>query len=68
MPYAEIKLKADTKDEMLYLVNSSEGFPITKSNPGFIPAETAMSTDESGQNIFHLCEKWEKMEDFENYM
>ena len=64
--YAEIKLKADMKDEFLDLVNSPEGFPITKSKPGFISAETAISTDESGQNTFHLWEKWEKMEDFEN--
>ena len=28
--YAEIKLKADMKDEFLDLVNSPEGFPITK--------------------------------------
>ena len=34
--YAEIKLKADMKDEFLDLVNSPEGFPITKSKPGFI--------------------------------
>ena len=66
--YAEIKLKADMKDEFLDLVNSPEGFPITKSKPGFISAETAISTDESGQNTFHLWEKWEKIEDFENYM
>jgi len=63
--YAEIKLKAGTKDEISDLVCSPEGFPITKSKPGFISAETAISTDESGQNTFHL---WEKMEDFENYM
>ena len=66
--YAEIRLKAGTKDEFLDLVNSPEGFPITKSKPGFISAETAISTDESGQNTFHLWEKWEKMGDFEHYM
>ena len=52
--YAEIKLKANMKDEFLDLVNSPEGFPITKSKSGFISAETAMSTDESGQHTFHL--------------
>jgi len=66
--YAEIKLKADMKDDFLDLINSPEGFSITKSKPGFISAETAMSTDESGQHTFHLWEKWEKMEDFQNYM
>ena len=66
--YAEIKLKADMKDDFLDLINSPEGFSITKSKPGFISAETAMSTDESGRHTFHLWEKWEKMEDFQNYM
>ena len=66
--YAEIKLKADMKDDFLDLINSPEGFSITKSKPGFISAETAMSTDESGQHTLHLWEKWEKMEDFQNYM
>ena len=66
--YAEIKLKADMKDAFLDLINSPEWFSITKSKPGFISSETAMSTDESGQRTFHPWEKWEKMEDFENYM
>ena len=57
--YAEIKLKADMKDDFLDLINSPEGFSITKSKPGFISAETAMSADESGQHTFHLWEKWE---------
>ena len=52
--YAEIKLKSNMKDEFLDLVNSPEGFPITKSKFGFISAETAMSTDVSGQHTFHL--------------
>ena len=52
--YAEIKLKADMKDDFLDLINSPEGFTITKSKPGFISAETAMSTNESGQHTFHL--------------
>ena len=66
--YAEIKLKAAMKDDFLDLINSPEGFSITKSKSGFISAETAMSADESGQHTFHLWEKWEKMEDFQNYM
>jgi hypothetical protein len=32
--YAEIKLKAGTKDEFLDLISSPEGFPITKSKTG----------------------------------
>ena len=66
--YAEFKLKAGMKDEFLDLINSPQRFPITKSKPGFISAETGISKDESGQSTFHLWEKWEKMEDFENYM
>ena len=66
--YAELKLKSGKKDEFLDLFSLPEGFPTTKSKPGFISAETGISTDESGQNTFHLWEKWEKMENFENYM
>ena len=66
--YAELKLKSGKKDDFLELNSTPEGFPITKSKPGFISAETGISTDESGQNTFHLWEKWEKMENFENYM
>ena len=66
--YPEMKLKADTKDEFLNLINSTKGFPITKLKPGSISAESGISKDESGQSTFHLWEKWEKMEDFENYM
>ena len=66
--YAELILKSGKKDDFVELNSTPEGFPITKSKPGFISAETGISTDESGQNTFHLWEKWEKMENFENYM
>jgi hypothetical protein len=44
------------KDEFLDLISTPKGFPITKSKPGFISAETGISTDESAQNTFHLWE------------
>ena len=43
--YAELKLKSGKKDEFLDLISSPEGFPITKSKPGFISAETGMIYD-----------------------
>ena len=66
--YAEFKLKSGKKDEFLDLISSPKGFPITKSKPGYFSAETGISTDESGQNSFHLQEKWEKIGNFGNYM
>ena len=47
----------DVSYQYLILVKNltlEEGSPITKSIPGFISAETAISTDESGQNTAHL--------------
>ena len=63
--YAELQFKSGKKGELLDLISSPEGFPITKSKPGFISVETGISTDESGRITFHLWEKWEKMENFE---
>ena len=63
-----MKLITVKKDEFLDLIITPKGFPITKSKPRFISAETGISTDESAQNTFHLWEKWEKMDNFENYM
>ena len=54
--YAELKLISGKKDEFLELNSTPEEFPITKSKPGFISAETGISTDESAQNTFHLWE------------
>ena len=55
--YAELKLKSGKKDEFLDLMRSPEGLQITKSKPGFISAETCVSTVESGQYTFHILEK-----------
>ena len=64
--YAEMKLK--DKEKFLELCRGKVGLPLTRSMPGFISAETAISEDKSGQSTFHLWEKWENMSDFENYM
>ena len=66
--YAEIKLNTGSEEEFLDLIRSPLGLPLTKAMTGFISAETAMSTDETGQSTFHLWEKWKNMADFENYM
>ena len=66
--YTEIKLKKDKKDEFLDLLNSPKGFPITKSKPGFISVESGVSKDDSSQSTVHFWGKWEKREDFENYL
>ena len=55
--YVELKLKSGKKDEFLDLMRSPEGLQITKSKPGFISAETCVSTVESGQYTFHILEK-----------
>ena len=55
--YAELKLKSGQKNEFLDLMRSPEGLQITKSKPGFISAETCVSTVESGQYTFHILEK-----------
>ena len=52
--YAELKLKSGKKDEFLDLISSPEGFPITKSKPGFISAETGMIYDIVQSIIFVL--------------
>ena len=54
--------------EVLELCRGPTGLPLTKSMPGFISAETAISEDEVGDSTFHLWEKWQNMSDFENYM
>ena len=66
--YSEIKLKKDKKDEFLGLLKSPKGFAITKSKPGLISLESGVSTDDSGQSTVHFWVKWEKMEDYENYL
>ena len=66
--HTEIKIKKDKKDEFVDLLKSPEGFPTTKSKPGLITLESGVSTDDSGQSTVHIWCKWEKMEDFENYL
>ena len=65
--YFVAKLKIWKEQKFLQFVNGPKGFAITKAKPGFISAEVGLSKDDAGQTKFHLWEKWEKMEDFENY-
>jgi quinol monooxygenase YgiN len=65
--YIEIPLKpAHTKD-FSNLCNSDEGFALTKQQVGFISAEWMITTAEDGTACFHLWEKWESQETFNNY-
>ena len=65
--YFEAKLKIGKEQKFLQFVNGPKGFAITKAKLGFISAEVGLSKDDAGQTTFHLWEKWERMEDFENY-
>ena len=66
--FAEIPLAKGKKQEWIEeVINDPKGMALTKTMPGFISAEMAIFTDESGQDIFLLWEKWESKGDFENY-
>ena len=61
-------LKVGNVKDFEELCNSTEGFAITKKQKGFVSAEWMVSTSKIGKASFHLWEKWEAVQDFENYM
>ena len=55
------------KQELLDLIRSPIGHPFTKTNKGFISAESGFTEDEEGNIVWDLWEAWENKEDFDKY-
>ena len=62
-----VPVQKDKKQELLDLIRSPIGHPFTKTNKGFISAESGFTEDEEGNVVWNLWEAWENKEDFDNY-
>ena len=62
-----VPIQKDKKQELLDLIRSPVGHPFTKTNKGFISAESGFTEDEEGNVVWNLWEAWENKEDFDNY-
>ena len=63
----QITLQSDKKSEWQTLLNSAEGIALTSKQKGFISAEYGFTTNDAGDLVWNLWEKWEAKEDYDNY-
>ena len=63
----QFPIKQDKKEIWISLLNSKIGLPYTKTMDGFISAEHGISKDKDNNLIWHLWEKWQTKEDYNQY-
>jgi len=64
----QFPIKKEKKDTWASLLKSEFGLAYTRTMTGFISAEHGFSESDVGTVVWHLWEKWQYKEDYENYM
>ena len=64
----QFPIKSEKKEIWESLLFSDLGLPYTKTLPGLSSAEHRFSQDKDNNLIWHLWEKWQTKEDYQNYI